>query len=215
MGHFFGTVEAKLDVDEELPTEGAARVSLAHRRLSIIDLSETGWQPMSSGDGRYHIVYNGEIYNYIELREQLLQRGHQFRGSSDTEVLLVACAEWGASALSRFVGMFAFALLDVVERRMLLARDFLGIKPLYYSTWAGGMAFASEIKALLKIPTVSSKGNPDSLYDYLRHGLTDHRAETLFADIRQFPAAHFAWIDIDRPDGTWRPPAILGTGWAG
>lgn len=186
----------------DLAAEGAPTVGLAHRRLSIIDLSETGWQPMSSGDGRYHIVYNGEIYNYIELREQLVRRGHRFRGTSDTEVLLAACAEWGSGALSRLVGMFAFALLDIVDRRLLLARDFLGIKPLYYSVWAGGMAFASEIKALLKLPTVSSRGNPDSLYDYLRHGLTDHRPETLFSDIRQFPAAQYAWIDIDRPDGT-------------
>ena len=112
-------------------------MGLAHRRLSVIDLSEAGWQPMSSGDGRYHIVFNGEIYNYIELREQLLQLGHRFRGASDTEVLLAACAEWGSGALRRLVGMFAFALLDVVERRLLLARDFLGIKPLYYSTWPG------------------------------------------------------------------------------
>ena len=187
-----------------LPAEGAATVFLAHRRLSIIDLSETGWQPMSSDDGRYHIIYNGEIYNYIELREQLARTGYRFRGTSDTEVLLAACTQWGSGALPRLVGMFAFALLDVVERRLLLARDFLGIKPLYYSTWADGMAFASEIKALLKLPTVSTRGNPDSLFDYLRHGLTDHRPETLFADARQFPAAHFAWIDLDRPDRSWQ-----------
>ena len=188
-----------------LPAEGASAVGLAHRRLSIIDLSDAGWQPMSTADGRYHIVYNGEIYNYPELREELLKRGHRFRGASDTEVLLAACAEWGTAAFSRLVGMFAFALLDTAEHRLLLARDFMGIKPLYYATWQGGLAFASEIKALLKVPTVSTKGNPQALYDYLRYGLTDHSRETMFADIRHFPAAHCAWIDLDRPDGSWSP----------
>ena len=188
-----------------LPADGAATVGLAHRRLSIIDLSETGWQPMSSPDGRYHIVYNGEIYNYIELRAELLTLGHRFRGESDTEVLLAACAEWGAGALPRLVGMFAFALLDTVEHRLLLARDFMGIKPLYYATWAGGLAFASEIKALLTVPRVSARANPQLLHDYLRFGRIDQGRETMFADIRQFPAAHYAWIDLDRPDGPWSP----------
>ena len=188
-----------------LPTDGTAAVGLAHRRLSIIDLSEAGWQPMGTADGRYHIVCNGAIYNYIELREELLKRGHRFRGESDTEVLLAACVEWGTGAFPRLVGMFAFALLDTAEHRLLLARDFMGIKPLYYATWPGGLAFASEIKALLKVPAVSSRGNPQSLFDYLRYGLTDHGAETMFADVRRFPAAHFAWIDLDRPDTSWSP----------
>jgi len=188
-----------------LPADSVATIGLAHRRLSIIDLSETGWQPMSSTDGRYHIVYNGEIYNYVELREELLKRGHRFRGESDTEVLLAACAEWGAGVFPRLVGMFAFALLDTVEHRLLLARDFMGIKPLYYATWSGGLAFASEIKALLEVPAVSARVNPQSLHDYLRYGSVDQGRETMFADIRQFPAAHHAWIDLDRPEGPWSP----------
>ena len=188
-----------------LPAEGAATVGLAHRRLSIIDLSETGWQPMSTADGRYHIVYNGEIYNYVELREELKKRGHRFRSESDTEVLLAACAAWGAGAFARLVGMFAFALLDTAEYRLLLARDFMGIKPLYCATWPGGLAFASEIKALLTVPAVSARANPQLLYDYLRYGRIDQGRETMFADIRQFPAAHYAWIDLDRPDGPWSP----------
>ena len=199
----------------DLPAEGANAVGLAHRRLSIIDLSETGWQPMSSPDGRYHIIYNGEIYNYVELREELLKRGHHFRGESDTEVLLAACAEWGSGALPRLVGMFAFALLDIVERRLLLARDFMGIKPLHYATWEGGLAFASEIKALLKVPAVSSKGHPQALFDYVRYGLTDHVRQTMFASIQHFPAAHFAWIDLDRPHCSWSPERYWTLGEAG
>lgn len=187
------------------PVDGAASVGLAHRRLSIIDLSEAGWQPMSSADGRYHLIYNGEIYNYLELRAKLQKRGHRFRGGSDTEVLLAACTEWRSDVFRRLVGMFAFALLDTFERRLLLARDFMGIKPLYYATWPGGLAFASEIKALLKVPAVSSKANTQSVYDYLHHGLIDNGTQTMFSDVRQFPAAHFAGIDLVRPDRSWTP----------
>ena len=176
-------------------------VGLAHRRLSIIDLSETGWQPMSSPDGRYHIVYNGEIYNYIELREELLKRGHRFRGESDTEVLLAACAEWGTSAFPRLVGMFAFALLDTAEHRLLLARDFMGIKPLYYATWPGGLAFASEIKALLKVPAVSSKGNPQALFDYLCYGLYRSRRRNHVRGYPAFPRSALC-LDLSPPAGS-------------
>ena len=197
--------QGKVRTGRTQPVEGAASVGLAHRRLSIIDLSETGWQPMSSADGRYYIVYNGEIYNYLELRAELQKRGHRFRGGSDTEVLLAACTEWGSDVFRRLVGMFAFALLDTVERRLLLARDFMGIKPLYYATWPGGLAFASEIKALLKVPAVSSKANTQAVYDYLRHGLIDNGDQTMFADVRQFPAAHFGGIDLSRPDRSWTP----------
>ncbi len=188
-----------------LPAADAARVGLAHRRLSIIDLTEGGWQPMRSPDGRYHMIYNGEIYNHVELRAELEKQGHRFRGGSDTEVLLAAWAAWGARALPRLVGMFAFALLDTRERRLVLARDFMGIKPLYYATWPGGLVFASEIKALLKVPAVPAKANPQQLYDYLRFGLVDGGEETMFAGIRQFPAAHHAWIDLNQPE---RPLAL-------
>lgn len=105
--------------------EAPGSVLLVHRRLSILDLSELGWQPMSSPDGRYHLVFNGEIYNYLELRQELEALGHCFRSHSDTEVLLMAWAHWGTACLQRLVGMFAFAVLDTEEQSLHLVRDFL------------------------------------------------------------------------------------------
>ncbi len=170
---------------------------LLHRRLSILDLSATGWQPMGTLDGRYHIVYNGEIYNYLEVRRELELLGHRFRSGTDTEVLLVAYAQWGSGALTRLTGMFAFAILDTRERKLFLARDFFGIKPLYYTFTRDGFAFASEIKALLDLSGVSRAVNPERLYLYLRHGMTDHGSETLFANIWQLPSAHYLEIPLD------------------
>src|SRR5512132_1289352 len=119
----------------ELPRRGRSsqlgdgRVGFAHRRLSILDLSELGWQPMASTDGRYHIVYNGEVYNYIELRDELERLGRRFASRSDTEVMLTALQEWGVdAAIRRFEGMFAFALLDTETATLTLARDPFGIK---------------------------------------------------------------------------------------
>jgi asparagine synthase (glutamine-hydrolysing) len=175
-------------------------VTLLHRRLAILDLGPGGWQPMSTPDKRYYIVFNGEIYNYLELREELEGLGHVFHSSSDTEVLLVSYGQWGKKALLRFVGMFAFAILDTKERTLLLARDFFGIKPLYYTLTAGLLVFASEIKALLELPWLRRGVNPARLYDYLRYGHTDHGTETLFADIQQLAPAHLMEIPIDSPE---------------
>ncbi|HBB35148.1 MAG TPA: asparagine synthase (glutamine-hydrolyzing) [Cyanobacteria bacterium UBA8803] len=174
-------------------------VLLVHHRLSILDLSKAGWQPMSSQCKRYHIVFNGEIYNYLELRAELEAHGHIFHSHSDTEVLLTAYSHWGVECLNRLVGMFAFAILDTQERKLFLARDFFGIKPLYYTLWQGGFAFASEIHPLLDFPGVSRKVNPQRLYDYLRFGLTDRGGETLLADIKQLSAAHYLEIKLDNP----------------
>jgi len=173
------------------------QVLLVHRRLAILDLSPRGWQPMGTADGRYWIVLNGEIYNFLELRRELEALGHVFRSHSDTEVLLAAWAEWGQEALKRLVGMFAFALLDTKERELYLVRDFFGIKPLYYAPFREGLAFASEIPPLLDLPGVGRKVNPGRLYRYLRFGLTDEGQETLFANVFQVPPAHYLRIKLE------------------
>ena len=172
-------------------------VGLVHCRLSILDLSAAGWQPMGTPDGRYYIVLNGEIYNYLELRAELQALGYTFRSHSDTEVLLTAYAHWGHQVLSRLVGMFAFCILDTQARLLFLARDFFGIKPLYYTYWRHGFAFASEMKALLRLPGIRCHVNPHSLYDYLRFGRTDYSSATLLSDIQQLPGAHYLVLPLD------------------
>jgi asparagine synthase (glutamine-hydrolysing) len=144
---------------------------LGHRRLSIIDLSDAGAQPMHWRD-RYVVTYNGEIYNYVELRAELEQVGIEFHSSSDTEVLLAAYAHWGEECLHRLNGMFAFAVYDRHERTLLCARDRLGVKPLLYA-WNGyRFVFASEAKALLACGAVSGECRPDAVYEYLARGYT-------------------------------------------
>lgn len=172
-------------------------VLLGHVRLSIIDLTEAGWQPMSSASGKHHLVFNGEIYNYLELRTELEAAGHTFRTHSDTEVLLMAIVAWGAGALNRLRGMFAFCFFNEETRELLLARDFFGIKPLFYCKTKSGLAFASEQQPLLKLPGVSRKVAGQALYDFLTVGATDQGARTLLEDIKQVPAAHFISIKID------------------
>jgi asparagine synthase (glutamine-hydrolysing) len=182
-----------------------AEVALVHRRLSILDLTEAGWQPMSSADGRYHIVFNGEIYNFIELRQELEALGHTFRSRCDTEVLLAAYAQWGSGALRRFVGMFAFAILDTRERRIFLARDFFGVKPLYYTFDRGKLAFSSEIKVLLEMGYSKRQVSPDYLFSYLRHNITDFGGDTLLTDVHQLPLAHYLDLQLD---DTARPEPV-------
>ena len=129
-------------------------LGLGHRRLSILDLSSLGHQPMSTPDGRYWIVFNGEIYNFRELRPDLETKGYTFRSASDTEVLLALFAEYGPDMLHRLRGMFALAIWDAREERLWLARDRIGIKPLYYTCQGGRFLFASEIKAILAFPGI-------------------------------------------------------------
>jgi len=176
-----------------------ADVLLEHRRLSILDLSEAGWQPMGTADGSYYLVFNGEIYNHVELREELERAGFRFRSRTDTEVLLLGYVRWGDRVLERLVGMFAFAILDVRRRSLLLARDPFGIKPLFYARWTGGLAFASELNPLLSLPGVSRRSNPARVYDFLRFGITDVDGETLFRDVRQLPAGHLMEVSVDNP----------------
>jgi asparagine synthase (glutamine-hydrolysing) len=198
----------------ELAASGAtdAELVLLHRRLSILDLSSAGRQPMTTPDGRLSIVFNGEIYNFVELRAELERLGERFHSGCDTEVLLAAFARWGRGALERLVGMFAFAVLDTGTRTVFLARDPFGIKPLYYTRWAHGLAFASQIGALLALPGVDRAACAQRVYDYLRFGITDNGGETFFAGIRQLPAGHLLELPLDgrrepepEPEPYWRP----------
>ena len=182
------------------PDEDATPLAFGARRLAIIDLTPKGHQPLQSLDGRYAIVFNGEIYNDGELRRELEALGHRFTSRSDTEVLLSAFAQWGNACWRRCVGMFACAILDRRARTLTFARDPFGMKPLYYVTRGGMLAFASEIPPLLPLLGTPIKPDAQRLYDYLDLGITDHGAETMFADVHALPAAHYAEIHLSRPD---------------
>ncbi len=169
--------------------------ALGNLRLSILDLSPAGNQPMASEDGRLWLIHNGEIYNYLELREELCARGAIFRGGSDTEVLLKAYEAWGDACVTRLVGMWAFALFDTRQRRLLLSRDRFGIKPLYYLQTPTTVAFASEIKALLEFMRadgVPVRPKTASIATYVGTGLVDGLEETFFEGVFRFPAASSA-----------------------
>jgi asparagine synthase (glutamine-hydrolysing) len=166
-------------------------VTFGHRRLAIIDLTPAGHQPMPSKDESLWITYNGEIYNYLELRDELQALGHICVTASDTEVLLLAYAEWGISMLERLNGMFAFAIWDRRTSSVILARDRFGVKPLYYTVAAGRLRFASEIKALLVDPDVPRSPNDARVLDFLAYGLSDHTDETLFAGVLQVPPGSY------------------------
>lgn len=163
-------------------------VGLGHRRLSIIDL-HTGKQPIENEDGTKVIVFNGEIYNFRELREVLTARGHLFKTFTDTEVILHAFEEWGESCVERFRGMFAFAIWDSRNRKLFIARDRLGKKPLYYMRKGSIFAFASEIKALLVLPHFPKDIDPEALSDYLSLGYVP-APKSIFKAVRKVPAAH-------------------------
>lgn len=168
-------------------------IALGHRRLSIIDLTKAGHQPMKFGD--FIIVYNGEIYNYLEIREELIAKGYQFKTRTDTEVILAAYQEWGEKCLSRFNGMWAFAIYDVKKNELFCSRDRLGVKPFYYYQDHNQFIFASEIKALLAHPQIQAESNNQIIYDYLTYGFTDHSQETFFKNICQLSPAHYIKIN--------------------
>jgi len=177
-------------------------VAIAHRRLAIIDPTPAGDQPMSSTDGTLVLVYNGEIYNYRELRRELEGAGHRFRTRTDTEVILAAYREWGRDCLARFNGMWAFALWDSRRQELFCARDRLGIKPFYFGIAGDSFLFASEIKALREHPGLGTAPNRDLLMTFLAWGVADHTGETLFEGISQLPPAHFMVVT---PGGAGEP----------
>ncbi|NDC59926.1 MAG: asparagine synthetase B, partial [Alphaproteobacteria bacterium] len=174
------------------------RLGLGHRRLSIIDLSDRASQPMTSADGRYVVVFNGEIYNYPELRRDLEAEGRVFRTSSDTEVLLQLYARDGAAMPAKLRGMFAFAIWDTAERRLFLARDPYGIKPLYVSSVGGTFRFASQVKALLAGGQISREKDPAGVVGFHLWGSVPEPF-TMYRDISALPAGSTMVVDSAGP----------------
>ncbi|AOG12720.1 asparagine synthase (plasmid) [Agrobacterium sp. RAC06] len=169
---------------------------LGHARLSIIDLSSAGLQPMASADGRYVIVFNGEIYNYLELRAELQTLGCGFTSQSDTEVLLAAWATWGEACLPRLTGMFAFTVLDREEATLTCVRDAFGIKPFFYSCNSDMFCFASEAPSLLTLRGTRAALNPQRAYDYLVHGDYDSTEQTFFAGVFHLAPGHLLRLNL-------------------
>lgn len=178
-------------------------VGLGHQRLSIIDLSPTGSQPMHDEHGPGVLSYNGEIYNYRELRAELAEQGAVFRGSSDTEVILKLYARDGEKMLCRLNGIFAFALWDRRRRRLLVARDGLGVKPLYYTRTHDGFAFASELKSLLHVPGLETRLDPAAAYDHLTY-LWSPGARTMLAGVAKLEPGQAMWVEDGNVLRTWR-----------
>ena len=170
---------------------------LGHRRLSIIDLTVAGHQPMTDAEGELWMVFNGEVYNYVELGTRLQTLGHRFVGHSDTEVVLAAYKEWGTDFLRELVGMFTLVIVDRATRRVVAARDHFGIKPLYYwRTSAGAVAFASEIKAFTALDGWDPAIDGARLYDFLNFGMHDHTTGTMFAGVSQLGPGELLEIDL-------------------
>lgn len=184
--------------DSGIYVDGA--VGMGFRRLSILDLSEAGHQPMVSEDERYVLVFNGEIFNYVELRSELRQLGYQFRSSGDSEVLLAAYRQWGRECLSRLNGMWAFVIYDRQHRRLFGSRDRFGVKPLYYSRTADVMQFASEIKALRASGYRRGEINWRTASRFLLDGRLDSQVETFYEGIEQIPPGSGFELTLD---GTW------------
>src|SRR5215510_3570259 len=177
-------------------SDAHARVGLGHRRLAILDLSDRGLQPMSSSDGATWIVFNGEIYNFRELRSELESRGYGFNTNTDTEVLLQAYLHWGEDCLERLQGMYGFAIWDGRNGRLFCARDRLGIKPFYYSTPNGYFIFASEIKSLLAFPGLEPTLDDDAVFEFLVHSNCDYGERTMVRNVKALSAGHCLTLDI-------------------
>jgi asparagine synthase (glutamine-hydrolysing) len=175
------------------------RLGMMARRLSILDLSPAGHQPMCNDDGTVWIVHNGEIYNYQEIRKELQSKGYRFVSNTDTEVILHAYQEWGPLCLHKFNGMWAFSIWDARHHLLFCACDRFGIKPFYYFYDRDVFAFASEIKAILGSGMVGRVPNDEIIYDYLVHGLVDHRDETFFRGINRLRGGH--WLSISEGAG--------------
>ena len=199
--------------DADVWTSPENLVALGHRRLSIVDLSPLGRNPMFWDGGRLAIVYNGEIYNFQELRRELQNLGHVFRSQTDTEAVLAAYDQWGIDAVQRFVGMFAFALWDAAQKRLWLVRDRVGKKPLYYAERDGCLWFASELKAIARGPAFAGTLDPDGLRMYLKYGYIPS-PYTIYKSAKKLPPAHQLIAEGDRiaVSRYWHPAAHLAAG---
>jgi asparagine synthase (glutamine-hydrolysing) len=209
---FFGKRDEKdrlIDISHRGPDDhgresfqcGDHELELACWRLSILDLSSHGHQPMSYANGRFQIVFNGEIYNYVELRNELVRAGYTFESGGDTEVVLAGYAHWGQECLPRFLGMFAFCLWDRETGTLFVARDRFGIKPLYYWISQRGVAFASEIKQFTGLSDFRARANPRRIAEFLAYGFQDHTSETLFQEVRQLRGGESAVLSTTQ----WHP----------
>lgn len=178
------------------------RVVFGHRRLSIIDLSIAGHQPMVTTDDNFVITFNGEIYNYKDLRAKLISYGIEFRTDTDTEVVLKAYIFWGDKCLLEFIGMFAFAIYDKVQGVVFIARDFFGIKPVYYSCINGFVGFSSEIKSLIELLRLKPKLNKKQALLYFAKNIVDGCIETLFEDVFELRPGHFIRVSLNKFDTT-------------
>src|SRR5438270_3426490 len=190
-----GTLRHRGPDDQGVSMLASCAGGFVNTRLAILDLSAAGHQPMSSPDGRFHITFNGEIYNFVELRDQLIREGVEFKSHCDTEVILRLYAREGPACVNKLLGMFAFAIWDARERTCFLARDPLGIKPLYYSAFPRDLIFASELRTIIQADRTFRDVSAEALYDYFRHG-TVPEPLTLIEGIRRLPAGRYLiWQD--------------------
>ena len=212
-----GTLTSMTDIMKHRGPDGSGfyisgNIGMGHRRLSIIDV-EGGGQPIANEDGSIHVVFNGEIYNYIEIREELLRSGHQFVTRSDTEVIVHAYEEWGEECVNRFNGIFAFGLWDGIHRTLFLARDHLGVKPLYYHLDGERFIFASEIKSLLIEPGCPREVNLSSLAQLFTFRYVPS-PDTMFRGIRKLPPGHSLLLDSEgmrvKRYWNWKPTILKG-----
>lgn len=197
-----------------IPASENPTLGFGARRLAILDLSEMGNQPMQIENGRLWITYNGEIYNYVEVRAELESLGHRFRGGTDTEVILRAYRQWGPSCVEHFKGMWGLAIYDRNERKLFCSRDRFGIKPFYYFATPSLLLFASEIKQILEHPAVNREVDETVVFRYLAQGIQDYSEATFFSGIRQLPAGHSLHVDLSgatlamRVERYWELPIV-------
>lgn len=197
---FFGRGDAAggevIHNENRQPANQTSVIGLGNRRLAILDRSTAGNQPMQSDDRRFSITFNGEIYNYKEIRQELELAGHRFRTGTDTEVILHSYQQWGPECLQRFNGMWAFAIWDNARQRLFCARDRFGVKPFYYALYDGNFFFGSEIKQILQASSMPRRANAQTVFALMEWGLADHSTDTFFEGVHQLLGGHSLTLDL-------------------